>query len=448
MLDRIEKNLELIESIAKNGGNVLIEFMRLFKNDKSWENEKEDATIVARALDRLQSGKAPRIAVVGMTCAGKSTLINALFGSHALETKATPDTTKSIHKISFNSGLVIYDTPGIFGNALLENITRAFIGINQISEKGAEINHIPFRDDNGSEGNISINEIKERAPIDIVLWVGDLSRTLSRGDKKELKEFSQELQSFYKGRTIIAGSKLDLLKALDGLTEDEKTDIIKAWDEITEGLAIPVSPISGEGLDRLVLNFFQSAAHNLSLNRLQESLNTIRKLNRTTFVAAQISEIMARMVLLNAEKEKELKASSILLYALIGNQYSVDEDIWKQYNGDALEIGNHVKRLGIQTTWKPRSPSTFWERFWAFFGRKYYDQETKYKPIGFEGFAVILPKVLELIFEFEKPQSTVSQINFDILLASYKDAIEKCVSKKDTSKLNKIFTEIILKNIN
>jgi ABC-type transport system involved in cytochrome bd biosynthesis fused ATPase/permease subunit len=41
---------------------------------------EQNTELVAKTLHRMNTGTAPRIALVGMTSAGKSTLTNALFG--------------------------------------------------------------------------------------------------------------------------------------------------------------------------------------------------------------------------------------------------------------------------------------------------------------------------------------------------------------------------------
>ncbi|MYB94301.1 hypothetical protein F4054_10735 [Candidatus Poribacteria bacterium] len=95
--------------------------------------ERNESSVVSRALHSLKvgDGSAPRIAIVGETSVGKTALVNALFGSQLAAVRLTADTTRAVLRVQFPSNLVIYDTPGIFGDEKLENITRSFIGLRQ-----------------------------------------------------------------------------------------------------------------------------------------------------------------------------------------------------------------------------------------------------------------------------------------------------------------------------
>ena len=107
---------------------------------------QDESSVVSRALHRLQKGDAaaPRIVLVGETSTGKSALVNALFGSSLAEVRLTTDTTDSVLCVQFPSNLVIYDTPGIFGEEKLENITRLFIGLEQDYDKTTHVKYVPF----------------------------------------------------------------------------------------------------------------------------------------------------------------------------------------------------------------------------------------------------------------------------------------------------------------
>ena len=157
----------------------------------------------ARVVHRMKAGAAPRIALAGMTSSGKSTLVNALFGRPIAEVRRTPDTTKFVFRVDFPSGLVVYDTPGVNGNKLFENYTRAFLGLKQDPElETAE--QIPFQV--SGDPRITYLNPKNWNPsghlmfFDTVLWLVDIHRTLTRQDKRALRAFFLELQEKFKLR--------------------------------------------------------------------------------------------------------------------------------------------------------------------------------------------------------------------------------------------------------
>lgn len=73
-----------------------------------------------------------RVAFVGVTGSGKSTLINAIMGRKILKTGAAADTTDSVDKVEYKKGhLVLIDTPGVGGCAHnYEETTITMLGLN------------------------------------------------------------------------------------------------------------------------------------------------------------------------------------------------------------------------------------------------------------------------------------------------------------------------------
>jgi predicted GTPase len=117
------------------------------KNYSESEYSDETPDLISKTLHRMQTGSPPRIALVGMTSAGKSSLINALFGESISEVRRNADTTNCVLTAEFPSGLVIYDTPGLAGDEELgyENITRLFLDLQQ-EEDSTNFTSVPFQE--------------------------------------------------------------------------------------------------------------------------------------------------------------------------------------------------------------------------------------------------------------------------------------------------------------
>ena len=64
---------------AKELGKKIMEFIQR-KPIPLADTAQDQASVVSRALHRLQKGVAPHIVIVGATSAGKTLLVNKLFG--------------------------------------------------------------------------------------------------------------------------------------------------------------------------------------------------------------------------------------------------------------------------------------------------------------------------------------------------------------------------------
>lgn len=405
MLGIIRELEQIIDNISDMtvAGKKIMEYLAS-RSDLRYSTD--NSAVVSKALHRIQSEVPPSIAVVGMTSAGKSTLINALFGHAVAETKKTRDTTQEVMKVVFPTGLVIYDTPGILGDERLENMTRAFIGLEQIPDENEFIvDSVPVKDStNGQIQQLSAIDIAREIKIDLILWVVDTSMTRNRSVNRDLRGFFADLRGHHPNKIVVAGTHLD---EIEKLSEGEKNQMLKDWSSISGGNLIPVSSTEGTGLDSLVVEVFRNVSQTVSLSKLQESLVSIRKLDRLSFVITEASSLIAGLVMLTGRQEDEIQVTSIILWSLICNHYSVDQDTWLRINGNAIKLGNEVKSAGVYEGEKERSPRTWWERvkkWWD--GTKFYEPFTEYRPLGVGGIAGYLPEVYELLHSLERFSKT------------------------------------------
>lgn len=426
-----KKIIESAKAFAGNAVEVGQFIMDFFRNSPHYAYDVDSATIVSKTLHRMKEGIAPRIALSGITSSGKSTLMNALFGTSITETKRTRDTTNCVLKAEFPSGLVIYDTPGILSDEQLENITRAFLELDQLEKP--KVDQIPFqRSPSSAVEHIPIDKIREEAPFDIVLFVVNASSVPGRGDRRDLRLFFFELEKKFPGRVIIVGTHID------ELTEsDEKEKILEDWTDVFEGQMLPVSSIKGDGLDELVLLLFRNISGDVSLTKLQESLNTVRKLDRISFVLTEASGLLAEISLLKGNQAEDINISSLMLFAIICNHYSADEETWLKYNGDAIKIGEEVKKAGITTESQKRSPKGFWEKLRSLFGKNFFKEVVEYRKLGVRGIAELLPKIYWLIYDFENTtDKTASLSNTAISQKVYSStSLESLIEKGDAKEI-------------
>ena len=68
---------------------------------------------VKRDAEKGQAGRSPRVMVIGVPNAGKSTLINTLLGRRAAKAEDRPGVTRSRQWFPMDSGFLLMDTPGM-----------------------------------------------------------------------------------------------------------------------------------------------------------------------------------------------------------------------------------------------------------------------------------------------------------------------------------------------
>ena len=425
---------------AKGVTDLIRGIMDLTENDSGLlgSAEENESSVVSRALHRLKvgDGSAPRIAIVGETSVGKTALVNALFGSQLAEVKLTTDTTRSVLRVQFPSNLVIYDTPGIFGDEKLENITRSFIGLRQRYNQDSRVRSVPFQTDPNSNEIIHLSgkSIRKEAPIDIVLWTVDVSRPLNNMMRDALDLFFTQLDKKFGKHLVVAGTHLDVLQEV---SDEEAKEQLRVWNEISNNQIIPLSSTKGDGLTDLVTELFKRLPGNASLSKLQQSLNQVAKIDRCSFVVAEMSHPLAMIMLMSGDNPEEIEIHVTILITLLCSHYSVDEETWKNLHGDSIAIARQIQQTsGVKRVVVERDPIGVWETIKSWFGATFYGTGERYRMLGVQGLSELLPIFYELIHEFEDfdvPPLTRESISR--VVRSQQTDLEPLVRSRDSEKL-------------
>ena len=424
----------LIDTVSfSTVGKKLIENFK-FISASNYPDQELD--IVSKVLKNSHKPlSAPKIALVGMTSAGKTSLLNALFGKDIAKVERTPDTTDCVLRVEFPTGLVLYDTPGIQGSDELgfENITRLFLGLQQ-DDEFKQISNVPFISKLGSEKvYLTPDEIRHDLAPDTILWMLDASQTPLHATKKALRNFYLELKQVFDGHIVVAGTHIDELK---DLPEKERNKLIATWSTIFDNQMIPVSNKTGEGLADVVISIFRTLPENSSLVSLQQALLTERKLKRLSFAITEISNLLSSTVLLTGDKSDEIKASSLMIFSMIFSHYSVDEKTWDEYCGDVFKIAESVEKKGIEVNLQKRPPQGWWESFRSLLGENFYKTVEKYQKIGTSGLEELIPNIYELVFTLENDSLPLfSKETARQIVQSHKPSLEDSISKNDREKL-------------
>jgi hypothetical protein len=403
--------------------------------------EKNESSVVSKALHRLMGDRlAPRIAIVGETSVGKTALVNALFSSELAEVKLTADTTHSVLRVQFPNYLVIYDTPGIFGDEKLENITRSFIGLRQRYNQTSRVRSVPFQTDPNSDEIIHLSgrNIRQKAPIDLVLWAVNVSRPLNRVMQDALNLFFTQLDKKFGKHLVVAGTHLDVLQEV---SDEEAAEQLRVWNEISNDQIILLSSTKGDGLTDLVKELFKRLPGNVSFSKLQQSLNQVAKIDRCSFVVAEMSHPLAMIMLMSGDNLEEIEIHVTILITLLCSHYSVDTETWKDLHGDGIAIARQVRQTsGVEQIGVKRAPAGVSENIKSWFGVTFYGigdgTGERYRVLGVPGLSELLPIFYELIHEFEDfdvPPLTRESIS-RVVRAQQKD-LEPLVRSKDSEKL-------------
>jgi GTP-binding protein EngB required for normal cell division len=396
-----------------------------------------DALVVSRTLHRLEARKPPQLALAGLTSSGKSTLLNTLFGVSVADVKRTADTTDCVICVPFRSGLVIYDTPGFAGNETFENVARAFLRIPQDPDLG-EISSIPILALGQTRAAVDLSSISASYPIDAVIFLLDLERTISRFDKKAIRATVLELEQAYESRLMIVGTHLDRVRDLP-----ERDLLLSSFQALTDNRMTAVSSLTGEGLDALTQRIFPGT---VSLSALQETLLAERKASRLEFVVAEAAAILAEVALLDGKSVDDLRAYIVVLYVRICHHYSVDEVTWLRLNGDLDQIHEHVSQHGVSTIRREREASGFLEWFRStLFGTKFFTSALEFRRLGTAGLAELAPRIYGLIYDLAGVTGQrLSDPEIASAFRASEGTIDPLVTKEDAAGIGAIVGETML----
>ncbi len=303
----------------------------------------DESTIISKILHEIEMPQAPNISLVGMASAGKSSLVNALFGNPISDVKKSVNTTDCIVKTTFKSELVIYDTPGVGGDERLENLTRAFLGLHQLPNFH-NLTDIPFKEYNEDEiMHIPVDEINHKAPVDFILFVVDLDRALLRNEQKDIELLIEEISSLYKNRFMVVGTHLDLIENLE-----EKQEIIESYKSLSNQHFVCVSSVTGRGLDNLVISLFNLMPNETYLSKLQQSLVDARKIAKDRLAVIDVSKRTATILTEDGDKYSR-KLRILALYSSICNHYAAKQSFWETHKETALKLGDKISSKTIKT---------------------------------------------------------------------------------------------------
>jgi GTP-binding protein EngB required for normal cell division len=390
------------------------------------------------AIISLEKCSSPRVAFVGMTYSGKSNLINALWRSQVAKSDIKSNLTDQIIAYKFPGELVVYNTPGVLNEIGFENVTRLFLGLKPIEPQPKMM--ISFRYCGESDIFLDPENVREEAPIDIVLWVADFSvpSYAHRGVNFIIKEFYQELKEAYSGKLIVVGTHLDKVEGTN--RERLKT----GWNEFLGSDLIPVSSATNEGIKDLVFKIFSTMPCSVSLAKLQKSLEYQKKIERQPFVILETSQILAKTVLLTGKDTATIKFLIAELFTIIYWHYSVEEVTWKSTNGDLLNIIKSLQEKSVKKDSRLRDPIGLFEKFLSYLGGGFSDEFERYDQLGADGLIELIIAVHNTISNFDGQKYAKKEEEIRSYIAERRDLLAHLIIKNSKEEISKEIRQILM----
>lgn len=297
---------------------------RLHMPDPDTKDIARDALL---ALDTFLKARAPVITVTGITFTGKSRLINRLFGEKKSKEGLIADTTDKVVTIRFNSGLLIYDTPGAGGiNVKLENTTRAFLGLQQLEKdvngKALEpIVEIPTIDahnyNSATNKPVALKKQEEFERTDLYLFVVNI--TAGGLQRQDLLFFREVVEL---GKPVIV-----VINKIDIANQESVKECLTYIQENLARHAIALSAEKGQNIQELVSTIVTSLPSNCQ-TVLGETINKeYKKLVRHQEIgiySLTTAIKVARLVGMRGKDNARLMTLLVLgLYAWIVSEYEL-----------------------------------------------------------------------------------------------------------------------------
>lgn len=313
--------------------------------------EPDTASIVKDALlrsDAFLRARRPVIAVTGVTHTGKSSLVNALFEQKMLTEGLTSDTTKIIMQVKFESGMILYDTPGGGGTETsLENVTRAFLGARQLEkdvwdEPLSPVTQIPVADANTYNPQtgqpVVLRSIVDSNDVDLVLFVVSVEAGLKGDDVRFFIDVASRNRN-----TIVVINKVDLAG------EQKVAANLELIKRKLDRQAIPVSAQTGAGLEALAVAIQHALPIECS-KVLGETVDSGYKRiirHRSIDIDSIIASVKSVQLISKSNTITDFTeyASNILgLYSVIVAQFAVSEQQLTKAGIDVVSIWNNIEK--------------------------------------------------------------------------------------------------------